>query len=287
MNEIQRPTDNEPFEKQRISKAVLGSILVCGAIGTLLWLGRGNLTAFPSPSATTTPSVTTTFTPTSSPTATPTRMQRPTPTATPIPAWVTEFAEPILAAMANTPPRFQDDFSQASDNWRIDSRCRMKIKDSVFTMSVEEGRDAAYCHHPGMQRNNFVLSVNVDLHELGSNDSADIFWRGKDYSNCLAFSLWKDGFWSISACRKNLWIKLDSGRHSISPAQKVTVIIISKGSEYGIYMDEAPVSYINDSGQYPGIVIKLGLSVPSTSPNPMVAYDNLKIWDLDYIPDPP
>ena len=62
---------------------VLGIILVCGAIGALLWFGRNSIPAIPSLFATSTPTVTATFTPTLTPTVTPTHTPRPTPTATP------------------------------------------------------------------------------------------------------------------------------------------------------------------------------------------------------------
>jgi len=36
-------------------------------------------------------------------------------------AWVTDFAEPILAAIEDRSPDFQDDFSQASSRWSFET----------------------------------------------------------------------------------------------------------------------------------------------------------------------
>jgi hypothetical protein len=80
MNETPGPTDNEPFEKPRISMLVLGIILACGVIGAFLLSGCNNLSTVPSPFATITP--TTTFTPTSTATSTPTATPSAMPTVT-------------------------------------------------------------------------------------------------------------------------------------------------------------------------------------------------------------
>jgi hypothetical protein len=42
-----------------------------------------------------------------------------TETAAPLPAWATDFAQPILNAIEHQTPRFQDDFSDGNSNWAI------------------------------------------------------------------------------------------------------------------------------------------------------------------------
>lgn len=162
----------------------------------------------------------------------------------------------------------------------------MEMKDGTLIMTVETGREVAICSHPGMRFNNFVLRVDVDLRKLESDTAAEIDWRGTGYSTGLVLSLWKDGRWLINFCG-NPCSEVASGWQSISPTKKVKVTIISKVREYVIYMDEIPVSYINDSGRRPGIEIKLSLWARQRSPTTIVKYDNLKIWNLDYIPNLP
>jgi hypothetical protein len=277
--------------KSRLPISVLVSILVFAIIGAFLWSRHNSLPTFPSFLATNTSTATATLTPPSTSTATPTHMPRPTPTATPVPTWVTEFSEPILATIANTSPHFEDDFSQVSDGWRIekrDDRCRVKIQDGAFTMSVEAGRGMARCSNPGLRFNNFVLRVDTDFSKLGPRDSAQIGWNGiTPYHDGLILSLLKEGNWSIDICGNNSCTNFASGWQPISPTRKVAITIISKDREYAIYMDETPVSHINDSEQQLGIVITLGMDVPSLSASPMIKYDNLKIWNLDYIPNLP
>lgn len=194
---VQAPLSASPpkIKKSYLPYGFLMAIVLLGIGGVLLWFGRNTLPAVSSPFTTVAPTITATSTSTSTPTASPTNAPRPTPTVTPLPSWVTSFAEPILAAIANTPPHFEDDFSQASDSWRVDprdDRCRVKIQDGAFTMSVEAGREMARCPNPGMRMNNFALRVDIDFSGLNSRDSAEITWHGTGYSDGvhLSFERW-------------------------------------------------------------------------------------------------
>ena len=293
MDKPPKAVEEVQFDRRKLPALIVGIVGGCGLVCVLLFIGMYKLAILPFPpsvtptlTASNTPQPTTTSALSLNPSATPTHTPRPTQTATPIPAWVTSFAEPILAAIANTSPHFEDDFSQESDGWRFakenGDRCWIEIKDGTLIMTVETGREVAFCSHPGMRFNNFVLRVDVDLHKLGPDTAAEIDWRGTGYSTGLVLSLWKDGRWLINFCGTDC-SEVASGWQSISPTQKVTVTIISKIREYAIYLDETPVSYINDSGRRPGLEIKLSLWADSRSPKTIVAYDNLKIWNLDYI----
>jgi hypothetical protein len=82
---------------------VLG-LAVVFVLGIVIAPKIGSLFAGPAPTNTLSPTGTNTALPTSSPTATPTRSPHPTSTVTTIPAWVADFAQPILDAIANRPP---------------------------------------------------------------------------------------------------------------------------------------------------------------------------------------
>lgn len=91
--------------------------LVAITVTTLLILACNALLQ-PSPAATNNPVemlTVTVSTSTDSPTSAPTF----TKTATPLPGWVTDFAQPILKAIENQTPRFQDDFSDRNSNWSV------------------------------------------------------------------------------------------------------------------------------------------------------------------------
>jgi len=76
-------------------------------------------------------------TPEPSATITPIKTPRPTPTPTLPPAWVTDFAQPILSAIASLPPNFQDDFGPGSAGWKADEWCgsRMEYVDGELVIT--------------------------------------------------------------------------------------------------------------------------------------------------------
>lgn len=285
MNERPRPPEDAPFEKPRISMAVFGILLACGAISVLLWLGVSKLASSSIFFVTATPTATTVSTPTSMPTATLTRTPRPTPTTTPIPTWVTDYVEPVLAALVNERPHFQDDFSEESVSWRFDSDAQgeIEIKNGVLVATIRQMGteiDAYYAIHPAMRFQNFALRFEVDLSGLGSGDAARIHWRGTSTSRGIGFDLWKDGRWQVFASDPLRY--LAEGYQTIDATREVTITIISRDTEYAIYIYETLVSYINDRGRTPGIGISLGVLDDPGSPT-VVTFDNLKAWDLDKI----
>ena len=169
MDESPQVVEELQFDRRKLPTLIVGLVGVCGLACALLFMGMDRLP--PSVTQVSTPQPTATSAPSLTPTALPTYTPRPTQTSTPIPAWVTIFAEPILAAIANTSPHFEDDFSQASDGWRVDQRddrCRVKIQDGAFTMSVEAGREMAWCSNSGLRFGNFVLLVEIDLRDRKS-----------------------------------------------------------------------------------------------------------------------
>ena len=51
----------------------------------------------------------------------------PTVTSTPQPAWVTDFADPVLAYIANRPPDILDEFNSVSSSWEYGSWCSKPV----------------------------------------------------------------------------------------------------------------------------------------------------------------
>ena len=101
---------------RRVLTALLFSSLLVGC-STFLPQGTPILTPVVS-TETLIPTFTPTDTSTPNPTVTPS--PRPTKTATPVPGWVTDFAEPILAAIADRPPDFEEDFTEAGPGWYLE-----------------------------------------------------------------------------------------------------------------------------------------------------------------------
>ncbi|MEK7786102.1 MAG: protein kinase, partial [Chloroflexota bacterium] len=231
--------------------------LVGLALGTMLWLGRGperqvaaaspTLASTFAPSATlvvavlapTTP--TPTSTPTAPPTVTPTPTVRPTRTPTPQPAWVTDFAEPILAAIANRQPDFQDDFSSRAGGWtRSDSCAEWKLKYVDGEMVVSA------CHvSREMWYTDFVIEMDARFLP-GSSTDTENQWRfhyrqnGTNYFFGIKYSgNVLVGFEELGSPSKYTNIP-DAARAGLDVNH---VLVIAKDQSVALFINDRPVYY--------------------------------------------
>ena len=293
-------TEIPKTRKSRLPFGILAGILVFAVVGAFLWFGRNSIPIVPSLFETSTLTVTTTLTPIAGPTATPTRTPRPTPTVTPIPAWVTEFAEPVLAAIEDRQPDFAEDFSRDRPGWQFhtgqfsgpENPGKMEILDGAMWMSVNSG-SAGFAEHSRMRFDDFVLQVDADLLQVQSGDAVEIDWRD-DQKNAEVLSIWRHGRWLLNFCGHPC-VELASGSSPSRSSSSVTIIIISRGTEYAVYLNSHPLMFFNDMGRPPAqftyktddgsppnAYIKLSLWADHGQTS-VAKYDNLKVWDLDKI----
>jgi hypothetical protein len=108
---------NSLFRKSIFSLILVILMLVISSCSQVLSQPTTQFTPGP-PIETPIPSLTPTASNTSTPSFTPS--PRPTNTPTPQPGWVTDFAQPILDAIADRTPSFQDDFGPGSTGWDKD-----------------------------------------------------------------------------------------------------------------------------------------------------------------------
>ena len=221
----------------------------------------------------------------------------PTPTTTPLPSWVTDFAEPILDSIQERAPDFEDDFSQWQPDWQFNTgqyasgldgeNNAMEISNGVMQMSVEPGW-VGFAIQPAMQFNDFIMQVDVNLENLADQNggAAEIGWRGdqeRGDDGMVVFSLHRSGNWLVTY-QGDVASDLASGWQSIrfKPGSS-EITIISLGTEFAIYLNDTPLTYIDDVGQPPGAEIGLNLwAPPYTNQNTsVIEYDNIKIWNLD------
>ena len=273
-----------PAKKSRTALWIAGAlalvVILCGTIGIMLWTQRLSLPLLSGLFATSTPTTTPTLPPTLTPTITLTRTPRPTATATPVPTWVTDFAQPILDAIADRPPDFQDDFSHAATNWELGDKG--EISDGALVFTTPRTQDSSWTYIPCcMIYHTFVLMVDINISGLRGENAADINW-----SKYFTFEIKHDGRWFISSWENNLRHDLGNGQQQIPDTEKVTIRLISTGTKYAIYINDIPVSYGNDSVEKNVTNIGFrGWSDGTTTA--IVKYDNIKVWDLDQIPGLP
>jgi hypothetical protein len=278
---------------QRVMAAILFSSLLVGC-STFLPRDTSILTPVDF-----TETLKTTFTPTVSSTPLPsvTPSPRPTKTATPMPAWVTDFAEPIMAAIADRPPDFEEDFSQAGPNWYLetvscpDNGCSLSEGVLSVTAFPVENKEA-WAEQPlgpcCSRFKTFVMQVDVDPSKLTDENSASIWYTANMYEGNkfttifhLTFELKNDRRWSS-------WIGPsgfggDSGQLPRSTPMPIIFTLISRDSMLAVYLNDIPVTFVEYAGgQYqPGFEL-CAWSAGRTAAH--AEFDNVKVWNLDNIP---
>jgi len=265
----------------------IGILIVLGIIA--LGIGVGPKLPPVVPTNTSTPSLTATLTPSVTPTST----QTPRPTRTPIPAWVNGFVQPILKSIQGREPDMQDNFNGAQrwlfhtnlerpENGSLDLQGRSLLM-SIISPAAEDG--IGFTTNSNLLHNSFVLQVDADLTQLGSQGALEIDWRGNEQEVGLVLSLWKDGRWQVTfcgSCSPNLM----QGHARLTTATRVPITIISRGTEYALLLDNVPVGYIDDVGRRPARRIQLSLWVDNGGHTSLVKYSNLKVWDISKLSIP-
>jgi len=226
------------------------------------------------------------------PTSPPTQKSQPTetaqPTGTPVPSWVAEFSGPILLAIQDRPPDFQDDFSQPDSEW-VSSTCgeepcgSIAIVDGAITMNLESGQYSVNTKIRGREFQNFVLQVDVDLQQLDKEKLAEIGW-GSGYS----FTLHPHRGWELMYLGLQEPIYISAGAAPVDLSHTVTITIIYKGTEIAVYLNGNPITYYSDIEKPSNTLISIGLWAPPPNvESHSITYDNLSIWNLDTVFPPP
>ena len=260
---------------------ILAGILILAVIVASLWFGRNSVPAISSPVVTNTPRATITSTPTFTPTAASTNTPRPTPTTTPLPAWVLDFAEPILSEIANRSPTIQDDMHDNSGGWHSD-RNRTDYLGPIQLIDGELVLDNCDAYRSKMGFMDFVLEVDGRFtSKTNSNVKWKIVFRDQGPANPqYSIGINYDG-------------NLDIGMHSESfyhqplqvkgGLQNNHILLIAKGSAFALYANGQPLYY----WQYTGINQRGTTNFRAATENTgraIIALDNLKIWDISDMP---
>ena len=256
------------------------------------------------PPATVTPTV---FSPTNTSTLTatlpPTDTPPPTLTVTPHPAQV--FANPILSAIANRPPDYQDDFTSPSSGWDTGRQ-----NEDVFigTRTYVDGQyvmvaDAANAEQMSRYGYGYVSGANRKLvsgltdyvFEVEQTWISGSGWTmiflcdadGSSYSVRLSRPGRAGGFWLSDRMRSpDAAVQFTNEMFfpfRATEQSKVRITFIIQGEQFAIFADGEPLYYSTLSGER-----KLGLHtiefslLTDSSVKPIeIHWDNLKVWDLN------
>jgi len=209
------------------------------------------------------------------------------PKATQIPLWVTDFANPIIVAVADRRPDFRDDFSFNRRWYNIMSgeprRLYAEIHDGLLFLRLPEKTKDSFVYNTKIDRRNFVLTLDLQFDHSQPEDTVRFqFAQSKDQN--VAFDLSNNRNWKLS------WGPPDdrqfiSGVYEHFPPEHIPVTIIMRGTECAVYLNNDPLTYLSNCRPSPTSHLwptSFHLLRNATSAETVI-FDNLKLWDLDKI----
>ncbi len=226
-------------------------------------------------------------------TPSPTQTAIPSRTITPSAAdQVRAFAAPILAAIANKPPNFQDDFSNQSGGWKVFPQDQPGYVDGEFSIVAPPaatgsvscyGTRGGIMPSPGFESSDLVLEIDGRA-DLGSQADWIVKFRlGQNGGYDVAID--PNGYLSLRRPQQNVDL-LPGGYRGHRPADGNHVQIIAKGARIAISANGEPIALVIDPQPLQeGLVALMVCNNSSTQAE--ARFDNLKIWDISDLPSPP
>jgi hypothetical protein len=204
-----------------------------------------------------------------------TQTPKPTSTSTPAPAWITDFADPILADIASRAPDIEDDFTTASSAWVLGGWCadwRKSVKDGEMVITGCPVQNTQITFH------DYVLEidsrpVNSDLLADIHFDNGSARWYMERVDN---------GGVNIHDVSSN--IPTLSKESSFSSPVHIRIIV--KKSQMAFFVNDEPIGYLEDKkfslyrGIYPTIELISDSNFVNNGGEAVMAYSNFKVWNL-------
>jgi len=245
------------------------------------------------PASISVPTVTPTMTPAQTRTPTPLSIFQPNETALPFPAWIKEFSDPILVGLVGRRPEFQDDFTLLNKGWFYfmagDTRpfyAHLQYGTLWVGLSEKERDRDSMVYSPKLVRKNFVLRFDLQFEESQPEDHFR-FQVEQSKDEIVIFDLYKNKMWTLHAGDLGGPSKM-AGTYDYLAPERIIILIIMRGKECAIYLNNDPLAYLDDCRTGP--VIRKSPSAVSFHTmaefgHPAaVTIDNLKLWDLDRAP---
>lgn len=221
----------------------------------------------------------------------------PTAASTAVPAWVTEaraWAEPILAAVNDLPPDFEDDFSQVDFRWYYSQYeeayghvlcsntdgSKVSTTDGSIKFGLDPSCQQSTLTHPDLQYSDYILQMDVNFNQTSGEFVLHQFLGSKRYDE-LYFSF-EPSSWAFTLYNYGDTIADLNGGIDFDPSRPVTVTIINRRPNFLAYLNSILVVSYNDldEGSVPG-----GMFFIMRNDDPKLSdtfeLDNIKIWVLD------
>lgn len=197
-----------------------------------------------------------------------------------MPAWAADFAEPILANIADRPPNFQDDISNEMNSryyWGTNPGITFE-NGSLHLAKTNGGLDAG-----GGRVNDdtpdFVLEFDLTPRSIDPRGGVHVLFR-YTYQGYYALGFFRDGAWNI------VYSDHKTGDHTITSGesdqigidQTTKVILIVRRDEMAVTLNGQPAGY----GRYTAPMDNgLTFSLYAPGGTTAVDIDNVRFWDLN------
>lgn len=227
-----------------------------------------------------------------SPTITPTLTKTPIPTSTVNPI-AQNFGDPILNVIQEYKPVFEDDFS-SNKEWVATTAGMIQLLslDGGFLQTLGDGsREYTHIAVPYLKEvQNFVVTVDAAFMEsLSMPRDRTIglcWWPAYDWGEM--FELYESGVYEGATCTATgpcrAFVRGEIER--VSTEQFVSLILIHRNGESVVYVNGVPIAYHLRSikNQSSGFAL-----CPQTSDGLQsnIKYDNVRVWNLNQIPELP
>ncbi len=204
------------------------------------------------------------------------------------------FAGPILAAIAERPPDYKDDFSDPGSGWPIGSTAdedEWSYEDDAYFISATYLPQGECCIGVGPDRapwfSDFVLEVDarfvsgewgnwfVVFRDSESPEQPVSAHYGVRFYPDGAFGIWKN----VSGAHAEL-VETDVYAPAFERGFETNhLTIIAQGPQIAVYVNGEPLWFVDDESSSGG-TISLGVENQTEDTTLRVHFDNLKVWDI-------
>jgi len=206
------------------------------------------------------------------------------------------FSEPILAAVKDTPPNFEDDFSQVDPGWFYEQyedannnvlcsntdEAKVSITDGSMKFGLAPSCQQGNLSHPDLQYANYVLQLDVNFKQT-SGEFLLRKWISAERYNELNFDF-NPSRWAFNLVNNGNNIDRTEGRINFDSSIPVTVTIINQSPNFLAYLNSILVLSYNDLDEGSGPTrMDFIMANEDLKSSEVFELDNIKIWDLDRI----
>jgi hypothetical protein len=159
----------------------------------------------------------------------------------------------------------------------------------VLTLPAGKENKDFWIYNPKILHRNFVIQFDLEFYETEPGDTFR-FQFDQTSEQSVALDLSKNQNWVFHWGSRADW-QSKTGTYANFPPEPITVLVIAKGEECAVYLDNVPLAYLADCRAGPVIrSVPWAMSfhlLAKSGHTAALTIDNVKLWDLDQIPKLP